>query len=259
MDDEKYYLFLLGGYDLEMVTIRDILEERRITSADRQLQWDNACLSFYKEELDLYGEAGSPWRIFGIELREDIPAPANYTRIDHHNQYAVLPSALEQVMELLRLPLDRYQRLVAANDKGYIPGMRALGATAEEISSIRHADRKAQGVTGEEEGFAELAITVNREDLGDLIVIHALSSRFSPICDRLFPYRHLLIYTDEEWVYYGEGLSGIKAVFTDDLLQGKIYSGGGDKGYVGTVRGIYSPGKICEMVEQIKNIKYGSL
>lgn len=252
MDNEKYFLFLLGGNDLEMITIRTVLEKRKIRFIDRQLQWDNACLSNYKEELNFYGSIGSPWRIFGVELREDMVVPPNYTMIDHHDQYADYPSSLEQVMELLRLPLNRHQSLVAANDRAYIPGLQAMGATIVEISDIRCADRKAQGVSEEDEKLSELAIANNREDLGDLIVVHALSPRFSPICDRLFPYRRLLIYTDTEWMYYGEGMIQIKKLLEGTTLNNSLFHGGGNNGYLGIKQGSYSPDEICKMVEQIK-------
>lgn len=250
--DGKYLLFLLGGYDLEMRAIRDVLEAHHIRYVDRRLQWDNACLSQYEEELRSYCGERSPWKVYGIELREDVPPPVNYTRIDHHNQYAGQPSALEQVMALLRLPLDRHLSLVAANDKAYIPGMQALGASAEEIAQIRLADRKAQGVTPNDECLAEIAIEKDRVDVGDLIVIRAQSPRFSPICDRLYPYRRLLVYTSEEWMYYGEGVVRLREYFATDLVSGLLFYGGGDHGYMGSEQGVYTPGQILRMVEQIK-------
>ena len=65
-------LFLLGGHDLEMITIREILEEKSIPYVDKNLRWDNACLSRYSEELNLHSDGGM--EIYGVELREDIPA-----------------------------------------------------------------------------------------------------------------------------------------------------------------------------------------
>ena len=70
-----------------------------------------------------------------------------YHRIDHHNEYCHLPSSLEQVASVLGVELNRKQRLIAANDVGYIPAMKALMATDEEIAEIRREDRRAQGVT----------------------------------------------------------------------------------------------------------------
>lgn len=245
-------LFLLGGHDLEMLTIRDVLDKEGIKYADHGLRWSNACLSSYRKELE---EAfGKGWTIWGIELWEDMIVPPCYRKIDHHNDLAHLPSALEQVLNVLHLPMNRYLQLVAANDKAYIPGMLQLNATAEEVEVIRCADRKAQGVTAEDELLAEKAIAENGEKVGDLLVVRALSSCFSPICDRLFPYRCLLVYRDDEWIYYGEGAMQIRKLFEDDFQVGKLFCGGGENGYVGIIKGKYSQNELGKMILKIRII-----
>lgn len=251
-------VFFLGGYDLEMQTIKNVLESVYACYVDHKLRWEEACLSRYEEDIRLLNLQKSKCEIYGIELREDIPLPLNYICIDHHNQYTHLPSALEQVMQLFGLVPDRRTRLIAANDKFYIPGMLELGATDEEIAEIRLADRKAQGVTDEDEWLAQKAIKENLERLGDLIIVHAFGNRFSPICDRLYPYSRLLVYTDEEWMYYGEEASKIKNLFVGEFTKGKMFNGGGVNGYVGTVRRSFSRNEILEMVEQIKIQYYGA-
>lgn len=253
MKDKKKLIFLLGGYDLEMCTIKTLLESHRLPCVDHGLQWNNAYLSAYEKSLEKYGAPDSAWHIYGVELQEDRLPPPNYSPIDHHNQYAGLPSALEQVAALLQFPLDRRLRLIAANDKAYIPGMEALGASDKEIAAIRLADRRAQGVTEEEERLAEKALAENKETAaGGLLVVRALSAHFSPICDRLFPYGRLLVYTDSEWVYYGEGADRIKALFEPDLLAGRLFCGGGKQGFIGSKQGEYAPREIHEMIRQIK-------
>ena len=243
--------FLLGGADLEMQTIRDVLVRQDIPFVDHHLRWDNALLSSYQKELQEIKEGQT---IYGIELREDILPPACYRAIDHHNGLSSFPCALEQVMGILQLPMNRYEQLVSANDKAYIPGMLALGATSEEIATIRLADRKAQGVTEEEEHLAERAIADNKEFVNGLIIVHALSSRFSPICDRLFPYHKLLVYTDSEWMYYGEESTKVRELFSDELLEGNLFYGGGEQGYVGIKQNVYDKNEILEMVDEIKNL-----
>lgn len=245
-------LFLLGGHDLEMLTIRDVLDEAGIKYADHGLQWNNAFLSSYREELDETSEKG--WTVWGIELQEDMAVPSCYRRIDHHNDRAHLPSALEQVLEVLHLPMNRYLQLVAANDKAYIPGMWKLNATPEEVEVIRRADRKAQGVNERDELLAEKAIAENCRKVGNLWVVRALSPRFSPVCDRLFPYQRLLVHTNEEWIYYGEGAARVRKCFEDDFLAGKLFCGGGENGYVGTVKGKYLRKELNEMVLKIEMI-----
>lgn len=244
-------IFLLGGADLEMHTIRDVLSREGITFFDHHLQWDNALLSSYKLELQTVKDGQI---VFGIELREDIIPPECYRAIDHHNELSASPCALEQVMKILQQPMNRYEQLVAANDKSYIPGMLELDASEEEITSIRRADRKAQEVTDEEERLAEKAIESNLEIKDDLIIVQALCSRFSPICDRLFPYHKLLIYTDSEWMYYGDGCCSVRDLFADELLSGNLFYGGGEQGYVGIKQNVYKKDNIIEMINRIKNI-----
>lgn len=251
----KQLIFLLGGHDLEMNVIANILKEQCVCYRDHSLEWHNAKLSQYKEDLHRYGN-NPAYHIYGIELQEDCLLPDNYTRIDHHNDYVDCPSALEQVAAVLGLSLTRYQQLVAANDKGYIPGMKEIGATPEEIICIRLEDRKAQGVSDEDELLAEKAIEENLEQIGSLIIIRGLGSHFSSICDRLYPYERLLIYTKNELVYYGKGSGQLKKMFDLEIARGQIYYGGGDNGYLGTVQDTFSEIEIQEIIVRIKQYSY---
>lgn len=250
--DKEKIIFLLGGHDLEMCTIKELLCEQGVRYFDAGLRWDNARLSAYAPVLEQYGNSPD-WTICGVELEVDVPKPRKYKVIDHHNENSDKPSALEQVAEILRVPLDRYRQLVAANDKGYILGMLAMGATDEEIRSIRLADRRAQGVTPEDEYLAEKAITENLKREGDLTVVRALNSRFSPICDRLYPYRALLVYTSTEWMFYGMGAHWALSLFGDELRKGKIFYGGGIDGYVGSKKHIYTEEEIYKIIKMIEN------
>lgn len=248
--DAKKMLFLLGGHDLEMLTIREVLEKQGMSYADHQLSWHNARMSSYRKEIE---EASAQnYIIWGIELQEDMAIPPLYRKIGHHNELIHLPSSLEQIMNILHLPMDRHLQLVAANDKAYIPGMLQLGATRKEVETIRRADRKAQGITEEDELLAERAIAENRERSGSLLMVRAFNSRFAPICDRLFPYHRLLIYTDSEWMYYGEGAGQVRQLFEEDFKSGKVFCGGGENGYVGTVKDLYSQKELIEMIYKIK-------
>lgn len=251
---EDKMIFLLGGHDLEMLTILDILKSRGIAYKDKMLQWDNALLSQYKQELDLHA-GDSSWMIYGIELQEDMVAPDNYMRIDHHNDYAKKESSLQQVAAILNYPLNRYQQLVAANDSGYIPEMYRAGATEQETIQIRLADRKAQGITFEEEMQAEKAIDEGMRSLDDgLIIVKACSSRFSPICDRLFPYKQLLIHTDHECVFYGKGASKLAAIYRTEISNRRCFYGGGEQGYFGTAADAFSPEELTRIIHHIISI-----
>lgn len=242
-------VFLLGGYDLEMLTIKQLLEERdNCVVIDKHLKWDNAVLSAYREELLQY----ATYPIYGVELVDDIPIPDNCQIIDHHNQKEDSDCALEQVAKILGVTLNRYQQLIAANDKGYIPAMLNMSATQEEIAMIRRNDRHAQGISLEDEMLAEQSITNNLSKHGILTVVYSLTPCFSCICDRLYPYQCLLIYNEDSWTFYGEGKTELVNLLEEDVAQKKLYYGGRKNGFVGSVNNVYSPKEISHFVEQVK-------
>ena len=245
-------IFLLGGNDLEMTTIKNLLVNAGEQFETHDLRWDNAKLSSYEKTLEEYGNSPD-YQIYGIELNEDIPHPDNYVRIDHHNDFANKPSSLEQVATLLGLAMDRHMQLVAANDSRYIPGMIKLGASREEIDDIRRADRAAQGVSeGDDERLAEESLKSCKGDASNLYVVKSLTSKFSTICDRMYPYRRLLIYNDDIAEFYGEGVNDLTSLFKSELDAKKMYHGGGDSGYLGTVSGAYSKEEIAGIVDKIR-------
>ncbi|MEX0967663.1 MAG: hypothetical protein WD077_10520 [Bacteroidia bacterium] len=125
------YVFLLGGHDLEMAEIRKLLEQHSLPYHDGGLSWNNATLSAYKDIWD-------DQRFFvGIELREDISPPPKYISIDHHNERSDEPASIAQVAKLLGITIDRWQQLVAANDRGFIPAMERMGATTLRAGDIK--------------------------------------------------------------------------------------------------------------------------
>lgn len=250
MNDKDRFIFLLGGADLEMCAIRQLLDQNGYRYYDKHLRWENACLSAYRKEITDYTGDDTPLWV-GIELQEDMNFPSNYISIDHHNRNAHKPSSLEQVAELLEIHLSRQEQLIAANDRAYIPGMKALQASHDEITEIRRRDRMCQGVTEEDEALAVKAINENMEQVNGLIVVKALSSCFSPICDRLFPYRSLLVYTEREWMYYGIGADCVLHLFAEDYCRGKLFCGGAPDGYVGTKKAVYTENQINEMIKKI--------
>lgn len=130
INDREKYIFLLGGHDLEMIEIRKILESNSLKFIDKDLSW-GAVLSSYQEHFN------DTSFFVGIELVRDVLQPKNYIEIDHHNDKSHLPSSIEQLAELLGIRLDRWQTLVAANDKGYIPAMLAMGASRDETREMR--------------------------------------------------------------------------------------------------------------------------
>jgi hypothetical protein len=231
--DKTSFVFLLGGHDLEMLTIKQMLIENEFPDeksiADNNLQW-GAKLSEYQ---NLFNDVQT---FVGIELIPDIDPPPHYIGIDHHNENSQKSSSLEQIAELLGIELTREQQLIAANDKGFIPAMEAFGATPEEIADIRSRDREAQGVTEEDERLGEKSIKENLTIENGITVVKSLTSKFSTITDRLYPCDQVLIYTNNELTYYGKGVSQLIIAFDKLFKQQKAYSGGGDKGFFGIVK-----------------------
>lgn len=245
-------VFLLGGYDLEMVTIRELLEQYQESFFDKHLCWNNATVDAYQEELARFRNQPDIL-IYGIELSlgESPTNDLNYIVIDHHSKLSDNPSALNQVATLLNSPLSRYQQLIAANDSEYIPGMEKIGASEKEITDIRTRDRQIQGVTPEEEKQAEQDINDSLIQTGNLLIVETGLSHFSPICDRLYPFQSLLIHSHKEWVFYGKGIEKIKEKFAPEIKANKLFYGGGKNGFIGTPIHIFSPEKIAHMTEQI--------
>lgn len=222
-------IFLFGGKDLEMETIKEILQEKKIEFYDKRLGWGNATLSQYKEVIDQHKDD----LVVTIELREDTEVPTKYLAIDHHNERNVEKSSIEQVADFLGLELNRYQQLVAANDKAYIPGMMALGASQEEINEIRLKDRRCQGVTEEEEATAVEELKDCRFEDGVAYVKTTLN-RFSPFTDRLFGQKKIVAYNEHEICYYGPLSQALKDEFRYLLVKRCAYYGGAeDGGYFG--------------------------
>ncbi len=232
-----------------MLTILHLLQERDdCVVIDKHLDWNTAVLGAYADEIESYQNNN----IYGIELKEDIPVPHLYHRIDHHGSFENDQSSLEQVATVLGVKLNRFQELVAANDKGYIPAMEALGASEKEIKDIRKEDRAAQGITQEDERLAEHSIKNYLYHRGDLLVVKSETPHFSAICDRLYPYTSLMVYNDSKWAIYGAAKERAMNYVQDEIKAGKVYYGGGSNGFVGSVDKAYSPDDIMRFVERIK-------
>jgi hypothetical protein len=162
-----------------------------------------------------------------IELIEDVTPPTLYIQIDHHNNLNHLPSSIEQLSALLGLNLTRYQQLVAENDKNYIPGLIAFGATILEIHEIRQKDREIQGVTKEDEHLAELSIKMNLNKIDEkYYILKSKTSNFSIITDQLYgTYDSLIIYTNKELTYYGQKVGKLNMTFEKFLFEKKAHFG----------------------------------
>lgn len=209
-------IFFLGGHDLEMVTIRDLLlEVAPDRFHDKGLPW-GARASEYKEEIEACLARGELPVL--VELENDFGLDLDRVLlIDHHGHRADsdLPTSLHQVFDLLRLPSGKWtwwHELVAANDRGYIPALLEIRATEDEIVKVRAADRAAQGISAAEEAAAEMAVTQARTfAAGLLTLVQIPHTRTAAVTDRLEPalggpgYRNLLVISPEEVSFFGSG------------------------------------------------------
>lgn len=214
--DDEPYEFFLGGRDLEMTVIRELLEHHAPGRFhDHHLEW-GAKASDYQSEIRACLAAGRTPVL--IELEADMTLdPQEIVIIDHHGRRAGSdrPTSLHQVFELLGLPAKLWTKrhaLVAANDRGHIPAMIELGASRAEIAAIRAADRAAQGITSEEEQEGERA--AGRAEVlagGQLTVVRLAHDRTAAVADRLDPllggpgYRNLLVLSPGQVNFFGAG------------------------------------------------------
>jgi len=245
MIDEKnfsgsQYCFLLGGYDLEMLEIKKLLESHGQRFIDHQLSW-GAKLSSYASMFD------ASTHFIGVELIEDRQPPKNYTAIDHHGKSSVKNSAIEQVAHLLGIELNHYQQLVAANDKGYIPAMKCLGASDNEIALIRNRDRAAQGVSEAVEQQAEEEVQ-NLTLREGVYVLQTTLQHFSALVDRIEK-RPLIVYRDDALIYYGHKVDSLRKSFTCN--DSECYYGGNPLGYFGLTKDFFSTHDIDLTIEEI--------
>ncbi len=249
-------LFLLGGHDLEMKAIAKLLTSNHVPYLDANLSWDNALWEAYLQppyKAQLEAALAQVQPLYGIELRGSIPDGCQL--IDHHNKQEDQPSSIDQVSKIIGHTMTRWEELVAANDTGYIPALMQMGASDEEIEKVRRADRQAQGVTEEDEELALKSIGEHMEVSPDeLIVVRSLTSRFSPITDRLYGQANrLLVYHDRDLNYYGEGKEKLVSHFDDLLKADNAYHGGGSSGFFG-IHSIENDQHMQELIADIKRL-----
>jgi len=236
--------FFLGGHDLEMVTIGELLRECGVPFHDKRLGW-GARASAYREEIEAALAAGEA-PVF-VELQLDLDLPGEHVVVvDHHGERAGgdKPSSLRQVFSLLKLPPERWTRrlaLVEANDIGHVRAMQALGASLEEMQAIRHADRAAQGVTEADETAARGAIEARFESPGrEFTVVRISHTRASAVADLMDEtlggpgFRNLVVVSPSEVNVFGEGwlVSLLNALLPGGWLGGALP----ERGFFGHAR-----------------------
>ncbi len=248
------YLFLLGGHDLEMLEIKELLIQNKQEFVDHNLFWNNATWEDYSAEM---AKPENKDKTFvGIELSGKQDMPAGRIDIDHHNFNSNKPSSIEQVAKLVEVKLNHWQELVAANDKAYIPGLNQMCATEEEIKMIRKADKEAQGVTDEDEKKAEESVKKHKEVIDGVAIIKSLTNKFSPITDLMYgKANQLIVYNDTSLSYYGYVPDLLISNYKGQIKNAKAYYGGNnDNGFFGLAKGFWSKEEILKEKETILKI-----
>ena len=193
-----------GGYDGEMIAIINACREAGVEVMDKHLGW-GASVDSYTEEIEKVISEGMTPVLVELGGAEQV---SGAIIVDHHNENVGKPASIIQILDLLGVEPSREQQLIAANDNGYIPGMLALGATAEEVAKVRLLDRSAQGITPEQESEAERAIAA-AEVVNGVTIVRMAHSKTATVCDRLFDpekeQRLLILSGDGESNFFGNG------------------------------------------------------
>ena len=206
----KNFFFIVPANDGEAVEIRKILQTAKISHVITRQPWGATWVGLEPavvEKTEGFISANPSAVIYGVELGG--PARWNASNIDHHiyrdENRSNEKSSIEQVAALLGVELTRHQTLIAANDKGYIPALRAMGATENEIKIVRAQDRLSQGVTPDQEAQAVADIR-SAEIRGEKWFIRCPKGSTSAITDRIFGQYAELLTVDGlngKWIYFG--------------------------------------------------------
>ncbi|MCB9386057.1 MAG: hypothetical protein H6509_15710 [Bryobacterales bacterium] len=235
MASRTHRLWVLAENDGEAVEVRRLLEaagERLVLSRQGWgARWDTleeGCRRALLEFRHSHPDA----EVLGVELAG--PNEVGARNIDHHrykDEDRSHPlSALEQVAQIVGVPLDRRQQLVAANDRGYIPAMLALGASQAEVADVRRQDRKAQGIDEETERIAQRDLE-GLQRRGGRVFVECSINPTSAHADALFGKAdESLLAGPSEWSYEGGRHRELAAM---DWPEQHWSGGAPERGYFG--------------------------
>lgn len=202
--------FIVPLNDGEAVEIRKILLAKKIEHVVTRQPWGATWAGLEPavvEKIEEFLSINPLTVVYGVELGG--PSRWNAINIDHHiyndeNRYNE-KSSIEQVATLLGVELTRHQILIAVNDKGWIPALKSIGATENEIKIVRAQDRLSQGVTPDQE--AQAVDDINAAEVhGSKWLIRCPKGSTSAITDRIFGQYTELLTIDRQngkWIYFG--------------------------------------------------------
>lgn len=272
--------WVLGGNDAEMETIKAILAQNGERWCQPIKGWSSEPIHPGQCGLEVrevtrsaqgYSAPGIGWFLGNEEIKkvffvEAIPLmdawPSNGVYIDHHGQRAHRPASVIQVLTWIKPNISeatlRWVELIAANDSAHISGMVALGATPDEIRRVRDLDRRAQGITPEQEAAAEEAVLM-QSYYGFFTIVRLPHSKCATVTDRLHAlaggpgYENLLILSPDEQNFFGDGAicSKLAEKYPGSWSGGAGLGHAGEEAYWGRVGG--DPANI---IDDIKLIRY---
>jgi len=210
LDPSRDILFIVPANDGEAVEIRKILQIAKVNHVVTRQPWGATWVGLEPAVVEKVEECISTNLsvvIYGVELGGS--ARWDAINIDHHRyrdeDRTNEKSSIEQVAALLGVELTRHQLLIAANDKGWIPALKAMGASENEIKIVRAQDRLSQGVTPDQEAQA-VADVKAAEVRGGKWLVRCPQGSTSAITDRLYgQYAELLTVDGRngKWIYFG--------------------------------------------------------
>lgn len=204
-------LWIVPANDLEALAISGLLREHGESLLITHQPWGASWQGLEPEiqESLLRFRADHPEGvIYGVELAG--PNTHRAIDIDHHfysgDDRRAAASSLEQVANLLGVELTPADQRIAINDRAWIPGLLASGATAEEIAEIRARDRRAQGVTEQQEIEARRDIDSATRTAGTWLVEcpdGQSSAHADFLFERLGRVEPVLLMGPARWTYSG--------------------------------------------------------
>lgn len=233
MEKKNNIVFLLGGKDLEMVEIKSILEIEQVPYQDNYLGW-GASWDSYRDWCLCEGKNYE--RIYGIELAGKRPAE-NCILIDHHGENMSKPASILQVCEIIGIRPSNRQQLIAANDAGYIPGLRAAGANKEEEQIIRREDRRLSGCTDIDEANAKAHYEIYGSAERPIYEATLRTAKFAPFIDSNWEANRLFFLngpaSDGKLEVQVSGKGAMDYLDKFKALCPSCWFGGGSDGYIG--------------------------
>ncbi|PJA38712.1 hypothetical protein CO180_02805 [candidate division WWE3 bacterium CG_4_9_14_3_um_filter_41_6] len=230
--ETKLKVFFLGGNDLEMETIRQLLIKRGEEVVDDHLGWGAKASTYENQIWDTAANGNVP---ILVELEVDIDLPGNTVVVDHHGARSGEEASILQIRDILGTEPTRRMQLVAANDVSGFFGLRDFGATLEEIKQIMWEDRKVQGFTPQMEAISAQAVT-DAEYVADidLTIVHLPFSKFAAAKAILWLSGHkniVCVADDGEIEFQGDG--AVAQAVSKEFTSSNPWSGGAGLGHAG--------------------------